>query len=571
MFDCVPIVALYRPGPLESGMVETYLNCRHGREAAVPFYPTIAKITKDTYHQFLYQEQIMQASQVLSGFTIGEADELRKAIGKKNAEKLAKLRKKFVEGAIKQNPNDPDVGRIADDLYSKIEFFGRYCFNKAHSAAYGLIMYQTAYLKANYPVEYMSCLLTSVVGKKEDQFISYLREAKRMGLHVMPPCVNKSVEVFAVESDKRIRFGLMGVKGLSSAASEILTSRQEGGDFMSFYDFLERVKVHSGNLKALIMAGALDCFGITRKTMIDKIENKILDKVAKVLKEKAQGQMDMFAEEGDSFVYGELVSTGEYPEKEMLAEEKRLLGAYLGKHPIDNYKKFIANIGDLKSVVQCHESDEGKAVVVAGVVAGLKTINTKKGDVMAFLDIEDNTGTIETIVFPKVYANYQNSLSLDNTVLVEGHIQHDADDSDDEENAAPKAKTAKLMVVGAFNLEKMQRDKKRYSPSPDFIQAKKRKYSGYKKKVEQPAIQQPKQEVKVPVGVRLYVRTEQSLLLSKYVKQYAKPGAMNLELCVGETDSGGVVITLPNRIDLRSLEPLFAISGVSCELLYRTN
>jgi DNA polymerase III subunit alpha len=571
MFDCVPIVALYRPGPLESGMVDTYLACRHGKQEAKPFYSSISKITQDTYHQFLYQEQIMQSSQVLSGFSIGEADELRKAIGKKDQEKLSKLRKKFVEGAIKQNPADPKVGEIANDLYSKIEFFGRYCFNKAHSAAYGLIMYQTAYLKANYPVEYMCCLIASVINK-EDQFVSYLRETKRMGIHVMPPCVNKSQESFSVESATRIRYGLIGIKGLASAAEQILTARQSG-EFVSFYDFLERVKLHSGVLKALAQSGALDCFGFTRKTLVEKIESKITDKVAKVLKERAQGQMDMFAEEGDTFTYGKIEEVPEYPEKEMLAEEKRLLGAYLAKHPIDKYKSFVSKIGDLKSASQCHEADDGTAVVLACIVSGLKTTTTKKGDMMAFLEVEDGTGNIEAIVFPKVFSNFQNSLSVDNVVLLEAHVQSDSGDSHEDGQDDVMAKSAKLIVIGAFNLEKMERDKRKYQPSADFIQQKKRK-GGFKRQethhfggaqtVKPTAVE----AVNLPTGVRIFVKPSSTQILSKYIKQYGKPGAMNVEICVGKSGSGGVIVALPNKMDLRSLEPIFKLSGIACELRY---
>lgn len=566
MFDCVPIVALYRPGPLESGMVDTYLACRHGRELAEPFYPTIADITKDTYHQFLYQEQIMQTSQVLCGFSIGEADKLRKAIGKKNAKMLAELRKKFVEGAVKTNPNDPKVAAIADDLYSKIEFFGRYCFNKAHSAAYGLIMYQTAYLKANYPVEYMCALLESMVGENEDTFIAYLREAKRMGLRVLPPCVNKSEATFSVESDTEIRYGLNGIKGLSAGAARIFEAR-ENGKFETFFDFLERVKLHSGNLKALTMAGAFDCFNFTRRTLYNKIDSKIMDKVAKVLKEKAIGQIDMFEDEGVDYQYGKMVNIDEFSEKELLAEEKRLLGVYLGKHPIDRFKEFVQHVGEFRTVTECHECKEGQAVTLAVVVSNIKTIATKKGDAMAFLDLEDNTGTISATVFPKTFVNYQNSIALDNVILVEAYIQ--LDDFDDD-GSTVKNKTAQLIIISAFNLEKMLRTKKKYKPTAEFMLQKKRSRYKIKKSRRQKQISHDKKivEKKIPTGLRIFVKTSFAKTLAEYVKHYGRPGASKLQICIGDSGSGGVVVELPTKYDLKSLESVFKVGQVGCELRY---
>jgi len=571
MFDCVPAVALYRPGPLESGMVEKYIACRHGIEEAKPFYPTLEPITKETYHQLIYQEQVMLVSQVLSGFSIGEADMLRKAIGKKLADKLAELRTKFVEGAIKTNPNDPNVGELADALYTKIEFFGRYCFNKAHSAAYALIMYQTAFLKANHPVEYMCCLLTTVMGK-EKQFVAYLREAKRMKIKVLSPSVNHSGSCFTVDNDINLRYGLSGIKGLSAGVALILEAR-ENGEFLSFFDFLERVRLHNGALKALTHAGAFDCFGFSRQTLLKKIEGKIVDKVIKILKDKDIGQLSMFEDEGDDVLYGKMINLPEIPEKELLALEKGVLGLYLSKHPIDKFIPTIKNIKELYNIARVFDiEDDGKSIVVAGVINSCKVINTRKGDQMAFLEIEDRHGSVEVVVFPAVYANYQNSLSEDRIVLIEAYTQiQETEDAD----GGVGSKDVKLMALGAFNLEKMHRQKKIYVPSKEFLKRKRQRFGGYSKskKVETFGQQQERKKIEpkkinIPVGVRIFVVPDKAVLLAKYIEQFKKPGTMMVELCIGKTGTGGVILTLPTKMDLTALEPIFKMDGLSCDLIY---
>lgn len=570
MFDCVPVVALYRPGPLESGMVETYIGCRQGHIEPEPFYPTLAKITEETYHQFIYQEQVMQVAQVLAGFSIGEADVLRKAIGKKKADLLAELRKKFVEGAKKTNPDDPNIGELANDLYSKIEFFGRYCFNKAHSAAYALIMYQTAYLKANYPIEYMCFLLTSVIGK--DQFVPYLREAKRMKIKVLSPSVNSSGNRFKVEDESNIRYGLSGIKGLGAGVALILEARKDG-DFLSFFDFLERVKLNNGALKALAFAGALDCFGFTRQTLLNKIENKIVDRVAKVLKDKDIGQVSMFEDEGDEALYGVIENLPEMPEKELLTREKEILGVYLSKHPIDKYGKMLRGVKELKNIAQVHDMElDSKAIVIAGVVNSCKVINTKKGDQMAFLEVEDRYGAIEVVVFPKVYANYQNTLAEERVVLIEAYTQiNETEDND----GGVASKDVKLIAIGGFNLEKLKRQKKSYVPSADFLGHRRRRggYSPNKSKFGgAKSIVVPKKPeiktMKIPIGVRIFSVPEKAHLLAQYIQAYKRPGTMVVEICVGNVGTAGVVVRLPMKMDLKKLDPIFQMPGLSCDLLY---
>lgn len=593
MYDCVPIVALYRPGPLESGMVQTYIDCRHGRKPIEAFYPTLKPITDGTYGILLYQETVMKTAQVLSGFSVGEADELRKAIGKKDPIKLAKLRKKFVEGAIKTNPTDPLVGDIANDIYTKIEFFGRYCFNKAHSAAYGLIMYWTAYLKANYPTEYMCALLTTVMGS-DDQFVSYLREAKRMGISVLSPDVNKSLPVFAIEGENKLRFGLAGIKGISEATlAEFMTAREEG-EFKSFYNFIERFKANTSVIKALILAGALDCFKHTRRGMLEKLGGDILKKVVAERREQAIGQIDMFEDDhDDSIKYGVINDSFELDEKELLNKEKELMGVYLSKHPLDKYKELLRKVIDLSSVVDANEiAEDGKPTILAGVITTMKTITTKKGEAMAFIRIEDKTGDMEAIVFAKTYANYQNSISPDRIVLLEGHLQVTVEETEGDETGGVSTKSVKMIVCGVANIEKLNKTKSCYIPSPDYLALKKRpnrsganqfrqqnqtfagKNTGKSTEKVVPSsvsllASAPKS--RVPQKIRIYILPKNlPLLLDVLTREYV-PGAVELEVCIGKMGSGGVVASLPLKIDPRGMEKIIKIPGLSCKVAYKND
>jgi len=569
MYDCVPIVALYRPGPLESGMVQTYLECRHGKQEPVSFYPTVEHITKDTYHQLIFQEQIMQLTQVMCGFSVGKADELRKAIGKKDPIKLAKLRKEFVNGAIATNPNDPDVGETADALYSKIEFFGRYCFNKAHSAAYGLIMYQTAYLKAHYPVEYMCALLTSVMGK-DKQFIAYLREAKRMGINVTPPNVNKSCAGFSVEGTSSLMFGLVGIKGISDTTVDEIVEARSGSPFEGFYDFLERTKLNSSVIKALIHAGALDCFNAPRRAMAEKINSDILKKVAGQKKEKEIGQISMFDDEGLDCIYGALDMSLKYEEKELLALERELTGVYLSKHPMDRFKESLADITDIQSINKLIDLDNDQPVIVAGIITQIKVTITKKGQAMAFLTLEDKSGDIEVVVFPTVYENYGDTISQDKAVLFEGYLQIEEVENDNEEVTS---KAAKMICLGASNLDKLLKSEKRYMPSAAFVNHRKR---GYKTQPQRPAKNnaneqpdsQQDQKSLLPRKVRVFLPPTNVPILMEAIKKHYQPGLVGIEVCIGKPNGAGIILELPLQIDLGGMKEIFKVKGLSCKAIY---
>lgn len=565
MYDCVPIVALYRPGPLESGMVQTYLDCRQGKKEVEFLYPTLKTLTDPTYGITLYQEQIMAAAQIMCGFSIGEADELRKAIGKKNPEKLAQIRKKFVEGAKKVNPQDPRIEETANEIYNKIEYFGRYCFNKAHSAAYGLIMWQTAYLKANYPTEYMCALLTSVMGR-DKQFVAYLREARRMGIKILPPNINASFADFHIVNHNVLLFGLAGIKGVSEATvDEIVAARQEG-EFLSFFNFLERCKLNSGVVKALIMSGSLDCFGYSRKTLHDKIDNNILKRVAVVRKEQAIGQISMFDdEENTDMQYGRVIDLEEFDEREILAAERDLMGAYLSKHPLDRYKSWLTNVNDAVSVNRLIDMQDGQAVVVACTITQIKTTITKKGDAMAFISVEDQGGEVEAIVFASVFANYQNSLMQDRVVLLEAYVQIDEVENEQEEVTA---KEAKLIVVGVANIEKLLKANKIYVPSAEYLACKQKRYKkNMRQRENAPKVEIPKPS-KIPKKIRIILQPDNIPLLIKAIQDCYAPGLVEVEICIGKPNSAGIIITMPIRIDVHAMESIFQVKGLSCHAFY---
>ena len=566
MFDCVPIVALYRPGPLESGMVQTYIDCRQGKKEIESLYPTLKALTDPTYGITLYQEQIMSASQIMCGFSIGEADELRKAIGKKNPEKLAKIREKFVKGAKKVNPNDPNIEQTANEIYNKIEYFGRYCFNKAHSAAYGLIMWQTAYLKANYTTDYMCALLTSVMGR-DKQFVAYLREARRIGIKILPPNINKSFASFHVTEDNVLLFGLAGIKGVSdSTVSEIVAAREDG-DFTSFFNFLERCKINSGVIKALVLAGALDCFGYTRKTLMEKLEGNVLKRVAVVRKEQEIGQISMFDDDDTDAQYGKMTDLPEFDEREILANERDLMGTYLSKHPLDRYQDWLTNVSDSAPISRLIEMQDGQAVVVACTITQVKTITTKKGDAMAFMTVEDKTGEVEAVVFSSVFTNFQNTLMQDRVVLLESYVQMDEVENEQEEVTS---KEAKLIVVGVANIEKMMKANKIYVPSSEYMMCKQRRNKKNFKPKEKSAaaIIEVQKQSAIPKKLRIILHPDNIPVLIQAIKDCYSPGAVEIEVCIGKPSSAGIVVSFPLRIDVRAMESIFQIKGLACQAYY---
>ncbi len=421
--DIVALVALYRPGPLESGMADSYVERKHGRQKVEYLFPQLEEVLRETYGVILYQEQVMKIAGLLANYTMADADGLRKAMGKKKIEMMEEHRKLFLQGA-EENGLDPEN---AAQLFGLMEKFGGYGFNKSHSAAYALISYQTAFLKAHYPVEFIAALMTSEMNNT-DNILKYLDECKTHGIEILPPDINESSANFSVDNE-RIRYGLAAVKNVGEAAiEEIVSARNELGRFDSIFDFCEKVgpgKANKKVLESLIKCGAFDSTGARRSQMAACLE-EALDHGARIHKEKADCQLDLFSDTdiGVSMPapVSELPRIEEWEETELLFYEKESLGFYLTGHPLEKYESLIRKYCNARSDT-LEEFSESRNVRMGGIIRPVKEIKTKKGDLMAFALIEDTRGGTEVVVFPDTYVDSHTLIKEEAAVLVEGSIQ----------------------------------------------------------------------------------------------------------------------------------------------------
>ncbi|MCP3872950.1 MAG: DNA polymerase III subunit alpha, partial [Desulfobacteraceae bacterium] len=422
--DIVALVALYRPGPLDSGMADTYVERRHGREEVVYLFDELEPVLKETYGVILYQEQVMKIAGVLANYSMADADGLRKAMGKKIVSMMEEHRELFLKGS-KENKHDL---KKAAELFDLMEKFGGYGFNKSHSAAYALIAYQTAYLKANFALEFIAALMTSE-RNNSDAVVKYMDECRTHNVNVLPPDVNKSDAHFTV-SDGCIRFGLAAVKNVGEAAIEsIIESRdQEEGEFKTLYEFCERVNVGKVNkkvLEALIKCGAFDSTNTRRSQMMAVLE-EALDHGSRIQKEKADSQLDLFADSNMGtqlpISIPKLPDVEEWEENILLSFEKESLGFYISGHPLDKYEDTIRKYTTVNSVSIQDIADE-KMIRMAGSLKILKLHKTKKGDMMAFSAIEDQSGSVEVVVFPNLYVKTHMILADEEIVIMEAQVQ----------------------------------------------------------------------------------------------------------------------------------------------------
>ncbi|ADG83172.1 DNA polymerase III subunit alpha [Thermincola potens] len=418
--DIIALVALYRPGPLGSGMVEDFIRRKHGQSEIKYLHPALEPILKDTYGVILYQEQVMRIASDLAGFTLGEADLLRRAMGKKKPEVIAGLRNQFIEGARKNNIEETIAGQIFDLM----EYFAGYGFNKSHSAAYALVSYQTAYLKANYPVAYMAALLTSVAGSS-DKVAVYIEECKRMGIDILPPDINESLVNFTVVGDK-IRFGLAAVKNVGRQAIEHIIAVRSKKKFASLLDFCERAEhrvVTKRVIESLIKGGAFDSLTGNRRQLLEGLD-RCLEWAAKRQKDLSTGQISLFdVYEGDSSFGGEvpLPPVPDFPQHELLAMEKEMLGLYISGHPLEQYRRELAE-KTTATTAQLVEMQDQEEVVIGGIIAGMRKITTRRGETMLLMNLEDLVGSVEVIVFPKVYQQFRAMIYPDAILFIRGRI-----------------------------------------------------------------------------------------------------------------------------------------------------
>jgi DNA polymerase III subunit alpha len=416
--DIIAMVALYRPGPMQ--FIDGFINRKHGREKITYMHPLMKNALESTYGVLVYQEQVMQISKELSGFTGGQADTLRKAIGKKKIDVMQKMKVDFIKGAVKNGAAEQQM----EKFWKQLEDFAAYCFNKSHAACYGLISYWTAYLKAYYPTAFMAALMTSDQDDT-DRLAIEIGECKHMGLQVLSPDVNESFAEFAIVPDSnQIRFGMNAVKNVgANAVEEILRARKEGGQFASLEDFLKRVNVrivNRKNLESLVKAGAFDTLG-DRSELLFNLDN-ILAYAVKVQKDAAEGQTDLFGNLLDDMIAPLQLEAApsKNSEHEMLQWERELLGLYLSSHPLDKFDAYFTE--QTMPLGKLTKEMDNKVATVGGVIMDARSIVTKSGSKMAFIKIEDKSGEMEVIVFPKLFEDVGELLVQDTVIKVKGKL-----------------------------------------------------------------------------------------------------------------------------------------------------
>ena len=442
--DIIAGVSLYRPGPMDQ--IPRYIANKKDPEHAVYTHPALKPILEVTYGCMVYQEQVMQIVRDLAGYSLGRADLVRRAMGKKKLDVMAKERENFIHGQVDENGNIIIKGCVrngideksANKIFDEMAEFAKYAFNKSHAACYAVVAYRTAYLKAYYPVEFMAAMLNSFLGNL-DKIPAYTEECKRLNIQILKPDINKSYTKFTVDGDK-IRFGLGSIKNVgTSAVDEIVAERDRNGQFKDFTDFCERIQETNVNKKcieSLIKAGAFDEFNETRRTLMESFES-ILDTITSSNKKELEGQVNMFDLGGSDskemkYTFKEFP---EYSRKELLFMEKEMLGLYISGHPLDNIRHQIEMQTNINSfqMRQMENTDEigdeirqeikdGQMVKYAGIITKIKKKYTKNNKLMAFLTVEDLYGPTEIILFESAYQNCSNVLMEDNIVLVNGRL-----------------------------------------------------------------------------------------------------------------------------------------------------
>ena len=420
--DIIAMVALYRPGPMSE--IPKFIARKHGEEPVTYYEDHMENALKNTYGILVYQEQFMQISKEVCGFTGGQADTLRKAVGKKKIDLMKKMKGEFIEGAVEHS--NADRGKV-EAFWEHLEEFANYCFNKSHAACYALIAYWTAYIKAHYPDAFMAALMTAD-SDDTDRLAIEIAECRSMGIEVLGPDVNESFKDFAiVPHENKIRFGLLAVKAVGSGAVDaVLNARKADGKFTSILDFAKRVNARQFNKKAwdsLIMTGAFDQFG-TRSDLLFNLE-RIQEYGSKSQKEALSGQTDLFGFAGaeDMRVESsiELINAPkQHTDKERLTWERELLGLYVSAHPLDRYVKYFEE--QTQPLSQVQPNTDGQKATIGGIVIDIRTIITKSGTKMAFVKMEDKTSEGEVIIFPNLYSEISEKLKIDAVLKIEGKI-----------------------------------------------------------------------------------------------------------------------------------------------------
>jgi DNA polymerase-3 subunit alpha len=418
--DLIAMLALGRPGPLGSNIVDDFIDIRHGKKEAEYLHPKLKPILKETFGMILYQEQVMEIASSLGGYTMGEADILRRGMGKKKIDLVASEREKFVNGAVDNNIDR----KTADEIFDQMEYFAGYGFNKSHSTAYAFLAYQTAYLKYHYSAEFMAALFSSVMGN-HDKIADYIKACREMDIEILPPNINNSSHDFLAESDSRIRYGLKAIKNIGSSTIYAVEKARKNGEFKSMIDFLKRIDMSSLNiqsLEALIKAGAFDSISENRAGLLINYE-EIYNKYNSFHKNRAQGQQS-FAElfsDDNSFMEEDLKynEIDELETETILNQEKEFLGVYLSAHPLDKYNNKLKKLNTLP-INTASAAAEGSILFTAGHIISYKEHITKRNNKMAFITINDQNDKIEVIIFADLFKTIDFDLAQEKNIAVLG-------------------------------------------------------------------------------------------------------------------------------------------------------
>ena len=421
--ELIALNALYRPGPMQ--FIPQYIDSKMGRSPIKYPHSDLKEILEPTYGVIVYQEQVMQVAQIIGGFSLGKADILRRAMGKKKEKEMEKMKIDFLEGAVKKGYNR----KLADEIFEMLKPFAGYGFNKSHAAAYSVVAYKTAFLKANYPAEFMAANLTNEINSP-DAFSDYLTATKEMGIEILPPDINLSEQTFTVV-DSKIFYGLQGIKNVGAGAvEEIIRVREEDGPYESFLNFLDRVDLKTVNrrvIETLIQAGLFDRFGLNRATLTANLE-QVLEWTVKQKESREFGQTSLFdpAEETAISVF-DFEMHEEFEKMELLRMEKENLGNYFSGHPLDRYRDVSGKCVNL-DVTRAENASTEKTYTLLGIIKSVRTIITKKGDQMAFAMYEDFNGTMELIFFPKTWAQVRDQVEVDAVIGIEGKVDRAKED-----------------------------------------------------------------------------------------------------------------------------------------------
>ena len=423
--DLTALNALYRPGPIQGGMIDDFIDRKHGRKKVEYELPELKEVLEETLGVIVYQEQVMQIANRLAGYSLGEADLLRRAMGKKKPEEMAQQRERFVQGAVQRGYPQKKIERIFDLMAQ----FAGYGFNKSHSAAYALLAYHTAYLKTHYPVEFMAALLTSVTGNTDD-VVKYINECREMGIAVEPPDINVSDANFTPHG-KAIRFGLAAVKNVGHNAIEsIIAGRKEPGRYKSIYEFCEKVDLRLLNkrvLESLVKSGAMDSLG--RRAQLMAVLDKAIERALKTQRDAESGQHGLFGvfqQEETHANNDKLPDTPDWDEHTRLAAEKEILGFFITGHPLEKYKEKLEELRALTTAeIAAAKSSTGKdeSITTAGIITNVRVLKSKKGDFYAQGALEDMEGSVELLVFPEAFRKLQEKVRLEVPVLLRGGLR----------------------------------------------------------------------------------------------------------------------------------------------------